>query len=72
MRKNTSIFTKEMADLLSKIRKKAYLSQKEIAERIGLSAKSFAYISFLESGKIKNPILFEFYYFLSYGATSGF
>ena len=35
------IFTKEIADLLGKIRKKAGLSQKEVAERIGLSIKSF-------------------------------
>jgi transcriptional regulator with XRE-family HTH domain len=57
MAKNTFVFTKEMADILSKIRKKAGLSQTEIAERIGLSSKSFAYISFLENGKIKNPSL---------------
>jgi transcriptional regulator with XRE-family HTH domain len=57
MTKKPFIFTKEMADLLVKIRKKAGLSQKDIAERIGLSRKSFAYISFLETSKIKNPSL---------------
>jgi transcriptional regulator with XRE-family HTH domain len=57
MTKKPFIFTKEMADLLIKIRKRAGLSQKDIAERIGLSRKSFAYISFLETGKIKNPSL---------------
>ena len=30
------VFTREIADLLGKIRKKAGLSQKEVAERIGL------------------------------------
>ncbi|MFB0509548.1 MAG: helix-turn-helix domain-containing protein [bacterium] len=52
------VFTKEMADLLDKIRKKPGLSQIEVAEKIGLSIKSFTYISILENGKIKNPSFF--------------
>ncbi|MDH5185933.1 MAG: helix-turn-helix domain-containing protein [candidate division WOR-3 bacterium] len=40
------VFTKEIADFLRKIRERAGLSQKEAAERIGLSIKSFANISF--------------------------
>ena len=39
------VFTKEMADLLGKIRKKAGLSQKEIAERTGLSIRSYDNLS---------------------------
>ena len=46
-----------MADILSRIHKQAGLSQTEVAERIGLSRKSYPYISYLESGKIKNPSL---------------
>ncbi|MDH5682891.1 MAG: helix-turn-helix domain-containing protein [bacterium] len=46
MHKRTFVFTKEMAELLRKIRKKAGLSQKEVAERMGLSPKSgHSYIS---------------------------
>jgi len=35
------IFTKEIADLLGKIRKKAELYRKVVAERIGLSIRSY-------------------------------
>jgi transcriptional regulator with XRE-family HTH domain len=56
MRKNTFIFTKEMAELLRKIRERAGLSQAEVAERIGLS-KQAGNISHLEKGIVKNPPL---------------
>jgi transcriptional regulator with XRE-family HTH domain len=56
MRKNTFIFTKEMAELLRKIRERAGLSQAEVAERIGLSKQS-GNISHLEKGVVKNPPL---------------
>ncbi|MEO0094220.1 MAG: helix-turn-helix transcriptional regulator [candidate division WOR-3 bacterium] len=57
MPKKYFIFPKEMAEILRKIPERAGLSQTEVAERIGLSNNSFAYISFLESCKIKNPSL---------------
>jgi len=56
MSKKTSILDKEIANLLKSIREKAGLYQKEVAERIGLSAKSGkGYISHLEKGMVKNP-----------------
>jgi transcriptional regulator with XRE-family HTH domain len=58
MPKKDFIFTKEMAELLKKIRIKAGLSQSEVAERIGLSSKTKdSYISHLEKGRLKNPAL---------------
>ncbi len=49
-------YTKEIAKLLLKVRQQANLSQKEVANRIGLSLKSGkAFISHLEKGRIKNP-----------------
>jgi transcriptional regulator with XRE-family HTH domain len=58
MPKKSFIFTKEMAELLKKIRIKAGLSQSEVAERIGLSSKTKdSYISHLEKGRLKNPAL---------------
>jgi transcriptional regulator with XRE-family HTH domain len=51
------IFTKEMGEVLAGFRKKARLSQSEVARRIGLSGKSKGYISSLEDGQIKNPCL---------------
>jgi len=56
MSKKTSILDKEIAKLLKSTREKAGLYQAEVAERIGLSAKSGkGYISHLEKGKVKNP-----------------
>jgi transcriptional regulator with XRE-family HTH domain len=58
MPKKSFIFTKEMAELLKKIRIKSGLSQAEIAERIGLSSKTKdSYISHLEKGRLMNPAL---------------
>jgi len=58
MTKNLFVFTKEMGNLLTDIRKKAKLSQNEVAESIGMSPKlGHSYISRLEHGKIKNPFL---------------
>jgi transcriptional regulator with XRE-family HTH domain len=57
MKEKTFVFTKEMAKLFTMLRKRAGLSQSELAQRIGLSRKSYPYISYLESGKIKNPTL---------------
>jgi transcriptional regulator with XRE-family HTH domain len=58
MSKIAFIFTKEMADNLRKIRKKAGLSQIEVANRIGLRYKTAdSFISHLEKGRIKNPSL---------------
>ena len=56
MKKKTFIFTKEMAELLRKIRERAGLSQAEVAARIGLSKQS-GNISHLEKGIVKNPPL---------------
>jgi transcriptional regulator with XRE-family HTH domain len=48
----------EIGKLLRKAREKSGLSQTEVAKRIRLSAKTgHAYISRLESGKVKNPPL---------------
>lgn len=56
MRINSFIFTKQIGCLLSEIRKKAGLSQKQIAKNIGMAGMSgHSYISRLEHGKIKNP-----------------
>jgi transcriptional regulator with XRE-family HTH domain len=58
MPKNKFIFTKKVAEALAEIRKKARLSQTDVAKQIGLSAKSGKkYISYLETGRIKNPSL---------------
>jgi transcriptional regulator with XRE-family HTH domain len=52
------IFTKEMAEILRKIRETARLTQKEVALRIGVKTKSGkSVISQLESGMVKNPTL---------------
>jgi len=56
MRKKTFVFTKEMSELLRKIRERAGLSQAEVAQRIGLS-KQAGNISHLEKGLVKNPPL---------------
>jgi len=54
---NNSLRT-EIGKLLRKVRENCGLSQTEVAKRIGLSAKTgHAYISRLESGKVKNPLL---------------
>ncbi len=51
-------FSKELANLLQKIRRQANLSQAELAQRMGLRLKSGrSFIAQLESGKIKNPTL---------------
>jgi transcriptional regulator with XRE-family HTH domain len=51
-------FTKEMGEILVAFRKKARLSQSEVAKKMGLSAKSGDnYIIRLEAGRIKNPTL---------------
>jgi len=55
---NTIDITKEMGSLLADIRKKACLTQKEVAERIGFSGNSGrVYVSRLEKGGINNPSL---------------
>lgn len=55
---NLFVFTTEIANLLADIRKKARLSQSEVAELTGVSPKLVhSYISRLEQGKIKNPFL---------------
>jgi len=55
MSKNIFVFTKEMAELLKKARTRSGLTQSELAERIGLSAKTgYGYISHLEKGFLKN------------------
>jgi transcriptional regulator with XRE-family HTH domain len=55
---NLFVFTTEIANLLADIRKKAKLSQGEVAELTGVSPKlGHSYISRLEQGKIKNPFL---------------
>ncbi|MCX7784720.1 MAG: helix-turn-helix domain-containing protein [candidate division WOR-3 bacterium] len=52
------IFTKEMAELLKKMRLRAHLSQQQVAVRLGLSPKSGKkYISSLERGEIRNPTI---------------
>lgn len=52
------IVTKELGILLAEIRKKACLTQKEVAERMGFSGKSGrVYVSRLEKGGINNPSL---------------
>ncbi|MEO0091916.1 MAG: helix-turn-helix transcriptional regulator [candidate division WOR-3 bacterium] len=52
------IFTKEIGLGLKKIREKSGLTQKEVAERIGMkSASGRCYIARLEAGLIKNPSL---------------
>jgi transcriptional regulator with XRE-family HTH domain len=54
-----------MADLLSKIRKKADLSQSEVVKRIGMSHMSgYSYISYLETGIKKNPSLVTILHYL--------
>jgi transcriptional regulator with XRE-family HTH domain len=58
------IFTKEIGEVLSAFRKEAGLSQSEVAERIGLSPKSFPYVSYLETGRIKNPSLGTILFYL--------
>jgi transcriptional regulator with XRE-family HTH domain len=56
MSNKTSILDQEIANLLKSVREKAGLYQKEVAKRIGLSAKSGkGYISHLEKGMVKNP-----------------
>jgi|UniRef100_A0A7C6E9M8 transcriptional regulator with XRE-family HTH domain len=51
-----TILSKEIGNLLTKVREKSGLSQTEVAERIGLSEKfGQGYISRLEKGKAKNP-----------------
>ncbi len=51
-------FVKEIGKILQKYRKNAKLSQSELAEKMGLSRTSgFKYISYLETGRIKNPSL---------------
>ena len=58
MPKKDFVFSKEMAELLKKIRTKAGLSQTEVAKRIGLFSKTKdSYISHLEKGRLKNPAL---------------
>jgi len=58
MTKNLFIFTKQLGNLLLNIRKKARLSQNDVAKSIGMSPKlGHSYISRLEQGKIKNPFL---------------
>ncbi|MEO0114601.1 MAG: helix-turn-helix transcriptional regulator [candidate division WOR-3 bacterium] len=58
MPKKSFIFTKEMGEILRKIREGVGLSQTEVAERIGLSSKTKdSYISHLEKGRLKNPAL---------------
>jgi transcriptional regulator with XRE-family HTH domain len=58
MSEDIFIFTKEMAELLKMMRKRARLSQQEVATRLGLSRKSGKiYISSLERGEIKNPTI---------------
>ncbi|MEO0114772.1 MAG: helix-turn-helix transcriptional regulator [candidate division WOR-3 bacterium] len=58
MPKEFFTFTKEMAEILRKIRENAGLSQTQVAERIGLSSKTKnSYISHLEKGRLKNPAL---------------
>jgi len=52
------IITKEMGKLLAIARKQTLLTQKEVGERLGFSAKSGRmYISRLERGEIANPSL---------------
>jgi transcriptional regulator with XRE-family HTH domain len=56
MADKNQVYTKKVADLLVSIRKIAKLSQSEVAKQIGLSTKSGRkYISYLETGRIKNP-----------------
>jgi len=50
------VFTKPMGEKLAVIRKKSKLSQKEVAERMGIKSKAGqSYIAQLENGMIKNP-----------------
>ena len=52
------IFTKEIAKKLAHFRMKNKMSQKEVAERMGMKPKSGqSYIAQLERRKIKNPFL---------------
>jgi len=52
------IFTKEIAEKLTRIRKQSALSQKEVAERMGINPKTGrSYIAQIEKGMIKNPFL---------------
>ena len=56
MRENNTTFAKEMIKLLKQQREKANLTQEEIAQRLGFSAKSEKiYISAFERGKKRNP-----------------
>ena len=58
--------TKEIGNLLAKIRKEALLTQKDVAERLGLSEKAgMMYISKLEQGKIKNPSMNTILHYLT-------
>ncbi len=52
MAKTKFVFTKEMGRLLQQFRKSARLTQKEIAQRLGLTK---IHISHLENGEIVNP-----------------
>lgn len=53
----TSLVT-ETGKLLQRFRKQARLSQSEVAQELGLSESSgFKYVSWLETGRIKNPSL---------------
>ena len=52
------VITKELGILLAEIRKKAQLTQKEVAERLGFLGNSGrVYVSRLENGGINNPSL---------------
>ena len=58
--------TKEIGNLLAKIRKEARLTQKDVAERLGLSEKAGKmYISKLEQGNIKNPSMNTILHYLT-------
>jgi len=55
-----------MAKLLQKYRKKSGLSQTKVAERMGLSKSSgFKYISWLETGRIKNVSIWTILLYLN-------
>ena len=52
------IFTKEMADILLRIRVKANLTQREVASRMEIKTKSGrSFIAQLENELMKNPTL---------------
>jgi transcriptional regulator with XRE-family HTH domain len=56
MSKIKLVFTKKIAELLTSTRKQAKLTQTDVAKQIGLSVKSGRkYISYLETGRIRNP-----------------